>query len=139
MPQKLVVPDDYHKVPTDYLSLLKTAVESGKPLLIIDEPQQEMSAAEMEQIDPAVKKERNRVLSEVAAEESLRFMESLKGTTQKVLIEEKDLPEGEDKLAEAVLALASDKERLSAMSEAAKKLARPDAADIIYKELGLDA
>ena len=56
-----------------------------------------------------------------------------------VLIEEKDLPEGEDKLAEAVLALASDKERLSAMSEAAKKLARPDAADIIYKELGLDA
>jgi UDP-N-acetylglucosamine--N-acetylmuramyl-(pentapeptide) pyrophosphoryl-undecaprenol N-acetylglucosamine transferase len=56
-----------------------------------------------------------------------------------VLIEEKDLPEGEDKLAEAVLALASDKERLSAMSAAAKKLARPDAADIIYKELGLDA
>ena len=51
VPQKLVVPDDYHKVPTDYLSLLKTAVESGKPLLIIDEPQHEMSAAEMEQID----------------------------------------------------------------------------------------
>jgi threonylcarbamoyladenosine tRNA methylthiotransferase MtaB len=47
-------------------------------------------AAEMEQIDPAVKKERNRILSEVAAAESLRFMESLKGTTQKVLIEEKE-------------------------------------------------
>ena len=55
-----------------------------------------------------------------------------------LLIEEKDLPEGEDKLAEAVLELASDKERLSAMSEAAKKLARPDAADIIYRELELD-
>ena len=51
VPQKLVVPDDYHEVPTDYLSLVKKAVESGKPLLVIDEPSQEMGASEMEQID----------------------------------------------------------------------------------------
>ena len=55
-----------------------------------------------------------------------------------LLIEEKELPEGEDRLADAVLALAGDSGRLSVMSEAAKKLARPDAADIIYRELGLD-
>ena len=47
-------------------------------------------AAEMEQIDPSVKKERNRILSKVAEEESQKFMESLKGTTQRVLIEEKE-------------------------------------------------
>ena len=51
VPQKLVVPDDYREVPTDYLSLVKKAVESGKPLLVIDEPSQEMGASEMEQID----------------------------------------------------------------------------------------
>ena len=47
VPQHLVVPDDYHEVPTDYLSLLKKAVESGKPLLIVDEPSQALSAEEM--------------------------------------------------------------------------------------------
>ena len=47
-------------------------------------------AAEMEQIDPSVKKERNRILSEVAEEESRKFMASLIGTKQRVLIEEKD-------------------------------------------------
>ncbi len=47
-------------------------------------------AAEMDQTDPSVKKERNRILSEVANEESKKFMSSLIGTTQRVLIEEKD-------------------------------------------------
>ena len=51
VPQKLVVPDDYHEVPTDYLSLLKKAVESGRPLLIVDEPSQDVSDSEKEQID----------------------------------------------------------------------------------------
>ncbi len=47
-------------------------------------------AAEMEQTDPSVKKERNRILAEVAEEESRKFMESLVGTVQRVLMEEKD-------------------------------------------------
>jgi ABC-type sugar transport system ATPase subunit len=46
-----VVPDDYHEVPTDYLSLVKKAVESGKPLLIVDEPSQALSAEEMGLVD----------------------------------------------------------------------------------------
>ena len=51
VPQYLVVPDDYHEVPTDYLSLVKKAVESGKPLLIVDEPSQALSAEEMGLVD----------------------------------------------------------------------------------------
>ena len=51
VPQHLVVPDDYHEVPTDYLSLVKKAVESGKPLLIVDEPSQALSAEEMGLVD----------------------------------------------------------------------------------------
>ena len=47
-------------------------------------------AAEMEQTDPSVKKERNRILAEVAEDESRKFMESLVGTVQRVLMEEKD-------------------------------------------------
>ena len=47
-------------------------------------------AAEMQQTDPSVKKERNRILAEVAEEESRKFMESLVGTVQRVLMEEKD-------------------------------------------------
>ena len=38
VPQHLTVPDGYKKVPTDYVQLLQKAVESGKPLLIVDEP-----------------------------------------------------------------------------------------------------
>ena len=51
VPQHLVVPDDYHEVPTDYLSLVKKALESGKPLLIVDEPSQALSAEEMGLVD----------------------------------------------------------------------------------------
>ena len=47
-------------------------------------------AAEMEQIDPAVKKERNRILSKLAQEMSRSFMDSLTGTVQRVLIEENE-------------------------------------------------
>ena len=38
VPQHLEVPEGYTEVPTDYLELLRRAVDSGKPLLIIDEP-----------------------------------------------------------------------------------------------------
>ena len=51
VPQHLVVPDDYHEVPTDYLSLVKKAVESGKPLLIVDEPSLVLSAEETGLVD----------------------------------------------------------------------------------------
>lgn len=51
VPQYLVVPDDYHEVPTNYLSLLKRAVASGKPLLIVDEPSRTLNAEEMGLVD----------------------------------------------------------------------------------------
>ena len=51
VPQQLVVPDDYHEVPTDYLSLLKCSVESGKMLLLVDEPSEALSVAEKDEAD----------------------------------------------------------------------------------------
>ena len=38
VPQHLSVPDGYHDVPTDYVELVRRAVESGKQLLVIDAP-----------------------------------------------------------------------------------------------------
>jgi ABC-type sugar transport system ATPase subunit len=38
-------------VPTDYLQLLSKAVESGKTLLIVDEPSKELSEEEMQTVD----------------------------------------------------------------------------------------
>ena len=38
VPQHLVVPEGYDKVPTDYVELLRRAVSSDKQLLIVDEP-----------------------------------------------------------------------------------------------------
>ena len=52
-----------------------------------------------------------------------------------VLIEEKDLPEGEDRLAAKVLELASKPEALALMAENAAKIGRTDAADVIYRNL----
>ena len=43
VPQRLSVPDGYRMVSADYLWLLRLAVESGKPLLIVDEPLQPLS------------------------------------------------------------------------------------------------
>ena len=40
VPQHLEVPEDYDKVPTDYMALLERAVHSGKKLLLIDEPRE---------------------------------------------------------------------------------------------------
>ena len=51
VPQQLVVPDDYREVPTDYLSLLKRAVDSDKMLLLVDEPSEALSAAEKDEAD----------------------------------------------------------------------------------------
>ena len=38
VPQKLSVPEGYDKVPTDYVELVRRAIDSGKQLLVIDEP-----------------------------------------------------------------------------------------------------
>ena len=38
VPQRLSVPGGYDKVPTDYVELVRHAVNSGKQLLVIDEP-----------------------------------------------------------------------------------------------------
>lgn len=38
VPQRLSVPEGYDKVPTDYVELVRHAVNSGKQLLVIDEP-----------------------------------------------------------------------------------------------------
>ena len=51
VPQHLSLPEGYHGVPTDYLQLLCKAVESGKTLLIVDEPSKELSEEEMQTVD----------------------------------------------------------------------------------------
>ncbi len=51
VPQHLSLPEGYHGVPTDYLQLLRKAVESGKTLLIVDEPSKQLSEEEMQTVD----------------------------------------------------------------------------------------
>ena len=43
VPQHLSVPDDYHDVPTDYVELVRRAVQSDKHLLVVDEPSEPLS------------------------------------------------------------------------------------------------
>jgi len=53
VPQRLSVPDDCRAVPTGYVELLRRAVESRKPLLLVDEPLEPLSpdqAAEAERL-----------------------------------------------------------------------------------------
>lgn len=50
VPQYLSVPEGYN-LATDYLSLLTKAVESGRPLLIVDEPAQELAADVQQRVD----------------------------------------------------------------------------------------
>lgn len=38
VPQRLSVPDGYKNVPTDYVELVRRAVQSDKQLLVVDEP-----------------------------------------------------------------------------------------------------
>lgn len=38
VPQRLSVPDGYKEVSTDYVELVRRAVQSGKQLLVVDEP-----------------------------------------------------------------------------------------------------
>jgi len=43
VPQRLSVPDGYNDVPTDYVELVRRAVESDKQLLVVDEPAEPLS------------------------------------------------------------------------------------------------
>jgi ABC-type cobalamin/Fe3+-siderophores transport system ATPase subunit len=51
VPQHLVVPEDYNRVPTGYVELLKKAIATGRPLLVVDEPEEELSAEDQQTVD----------------------------------------------------------------------------------------
>lgn len=51
VPQYLTLPEGYHGVSIDYLELLRKAVDSGKTLLIVDEPSKELSAEDQQTVD----------------------------------------------------------------------------------------
>lgn len=51
VPQHLVVPEDYNRVPTGYVELLKKAIATGRPLLVVDEPEEELSVEEQQTVD----------------------------------------------------------------------------------------
>jgi ABC-type cobalamin/Fe3+-siderophores transport system ATPase subunit len=51
VPQYLTLPKGYHEVSTDYLELLRKAVDSGKMLLIVDEPSKELSEEDQQTVD----------------------------------------------------------------------------------------
>ena len=51
VPQYLTLPEGYHEVSSDYLQLLRKAVDSGKTLLIVDEPPKELTEEDMQAVD----------------------------------------------------------------------------------------
>jgi len=51
VPQHLVVPEDYNRVPTGYVELLKKAIATGRPLLLVDEPEEELSVEDQQTVD----------------------------------------------------------------------------------------
>lgn len=51
VPQHLVVPEDYNRVPTGYVELLKKAIATGRPLLVVDEPEEELNVEDQQTVD----------------------------------------------------------------------------------------
>ena len=51
VPQHLVVPEDYNRVPTGYVELQKKAIATGRPLLVVDEPEEELSVEDQQTVD----------------------------------------------------------------------------------------
>lgn len=51
VPQHLVVPEDYNRVPTGYVELLKKAIATDRPLLVVDEPEEELSVEDQQTVD----------------------------------------------------------------------------------------
>ena len=54
-----------------------------------------------------------------------------------VLVQERNLPQGKNALADIVLELAADAKKLAEMAENAKKTGRTDASDVIYSNLDM--
>ena len=50
VPQRLSVPDGYKNVPTDYVELVRRAVQSDKQLLVIDEPSEPLNDEEQQTV-----------------------------------------------------------------------------------------
>lgn len=46
VPQQLSLPEGYDQVPADYVQLVRRAVDSGKQLLVVDEPAETLTAEE---------------------------------------------------------------------------------------------
>ncbi len=55
VPQKLSVPDGYTDIQTDYMWLVTKAVESGRQLLIVDEPPKTLTTEEQWQVEQLLK------------------------------------------------------------------------------------
>lgn len=48
VPQHISVPEGYTKVPTDYIGLLRLAVDSNKNILLVDEPEEPLNDEQQE-------------------------------------------------------------------------------------------
>jgi alpha-D-ribose 1-methylphosphonate 5-triphosphate synthase subunit PhnL len=46
-----VVPEGYNRVPTGYVELLKKAIATGRPLLVVDEPEEELNVEDQQTVD----------------------------------------------------------------------------------------
>jgi len=51
VPQHLTIPDGYNKIDTNYLALLGKAVGTGKSLLVIDEPENELTPEDSQRVE----------------------------------------------------------------------------------------
>lgn len=49
VPQRISVPEGFTKVPTDYVELLRLAVQSNKKILLVDEPDKPLNSQQQEE------------------------------------------------------------------------------------------
>jgi len=56
VPQHLSVPEGYDKIDTNYLALLNEAVETGKSMLVVDEPEGEFSHEDKQHMENLLRK-----------------------------------------------------------------------------------
>ncbi len=71
VPQGLTVPEGYDDVPTDYMRLLEHGVHTGKPLIIIDEPAEPLSADDNARRDRLISEAAERGATVVAVNTSV--------------------------------------------------------------------
>ena len=70
VPQHLKVPDDY-ELDTDYVKLLTRAIESGKPLLIVDEPPKPLDESAKTLVDNLLREASQRGVTVLAVNERI--------------------------------------------------------------------